>query len=109
MHVLKILSTKSHEIVSPWFNSFSAFSISCFSSIVKGAVSSSKNTFSKIFQSNDQIQRRRLCRPLEWVVRTYFIDFIPRSLHIFLARLSLISVCLGIDERLFWLGFHHHE
>jgi len=34
-------------------------------------------------------------------VRAYFIGFIPRSLHIFLARLLSISVCLGIDERLF--------
>jgi len=31
----------------------------------------------------------------------YFIGFMPRSLHIFLARLSSISECRGTDERLF--------
>ena len=39
--------------------------------------------------------------PMERFVRAYFIGFIPRSLHIFLARSSLISVCRGTDERLF--------
>ena len=42
-------------------------------------------------------------------VRAYFIGSIPRSLHIFLARVSLISVCRGTEERLFWLEFPHHE
>ena len=31
----------------------------------------------------------------------YFIGSIPRSLHIFLARSSLISECLGTDDLLF--------
>ena len=39
--------------------------------------------------------------PVEPLVRTYFIGSIPRSLHIFLARSSSISVCRGTDERLF--------
>ena len=39
----------------------------------------------------------------------YFIGGIPRSLQIFFARMSLISVCLGTEERLFNSGFHHHE
>lgn len=40
-------------------------------------------------------------RLLDLIAMAYFIGFIPRSLHIFLARLSLISVCLGTDDRLF--------
>jgi hypothetical protein len=47
--------------------------------------------------------------PVEPLVRAYFIGSIPRSLHIFLARSSSISVCRGTDERLFWLGFPHQE
>src|SRR4030042_5971846 len=47
--------------------------------------------------------------PVQPFVRAYFIGSIPRSLHIFVARLSLISVCRGTEERLFWLGFPHHE
>jgi hypothetical protein len=47
--------------------------------------------------------------PVEPFVRAYFIGSIPRSLHIFLARLSLISVCRGTEERLFWPGFPHQE
>jgi hypothetical protein len=42
----------------------------------------------------------------------YYEDFIgstPRSRHILLARKSLISVCLGIAERLLDKGFCHHE
>jgi len=47
------------------------------------------------------ISAAAISRPQKKVVRAYFIGFIPRSLHIFLARLLSISVCLGIDERLF--------
>jgi hypothetical protein len=39
----------------------------------------------------------------------YLIAGIPRSLQIFFARRSLISVCLGTEDRLFKSGFHHHE
>lgn len=48
-------------------------------------------------------------RQVDALVRAYFIASIPGSLHIFLARLSLISVCRGTEERLFWLGFPHQE
>ena len=33
----------------------------------------------------------------------------PRSLQILLARMFFISLCRGIDERLFCAGFIHHE
>ena len=39
------------------------------------------------------------------LVRISYTGGIPRSLHIFLARVSLISECLGIAERLFSSGF----
>ena len=39
----------------------------------------------------------------------YFIDGTPKSLHIFLASISLISVCLGIDERLLNSVLIHQE
>jgi hypothetical protein len=39
--------------------------------------------------------------PLQPIVRVYFTGSIPRSLQIFLARVSLISLCRGMDERLF--------
>ena len=34
---------------------------------------------------------------------------ISRSLQIFCASMSLTSVCLGTDERLFFVGLPHHE
>jgi hypothetical protein len=39
----------------------------------------------------------------------YLILAIPRSLQIFLARKFPISLCLGTEDLLFNLGFHHHE
>ena len=42
-----------------------------------------------------------VCHRLDCLVGAYFIGSIPKSLHIFLARLLSISVCRGIDERLF--------
>jgi len=39
----------------------------------------------------------------------YLILAIPRSLQIFLARKFPLSVCLGAEDLLFNLGFHHHE
>jgi len=39
----------------------------------------------------------------------YLFDGMPRSLQILLARKSLISVCLGTEDRLFKFRFHHHE
>jgi hypothetical protein len=43
------------------------------------------------------------------LVRFYLIFGTPRSLQIFLAKSSSISLCLGTAERLFWLGWCHHE
>jgi len=40
--------------------------------------------------------------------RNYFMGFTPRSLHIFFARWSSISLCLGIEERLPSSIFTHH-
>ena len=34
---------------------------------------------------------------------------IPKSLQIFLASSSLISLCLGTDDLLFKAGLYHHE
>ena len=42
-----------------------------------------------------------------WTI--YFISGIPRSLQILLARISLISVCLGIADLLFNWGLNHQE
>jgi hypothetical protein len=39
----------------------------------------------------------------------YFMGATPRSLHIFRAKLSLISECLGMEERLFKVGLCHQE
>lgn len=46
---------------------------------------------------------------LEPVVRDHFTRGMPRSLHIFRARSSSISLCLGTAERLFSLGLCHQE
>lgn len=43
------------------------------------------------------------------VVGRYFTGGIPRSLQIFLAKKSSISVCLGTAERLLSVGLRHHE
>ncbi len=59
--------------------------------------------------STAQNQTRLNLRLVEGCVMAHFICSIPRSLQIFRARLSSISECLGIEDRLFWLGFHHHE
>lgn len=47
--------------------------------------------------------------PVRAWVGCYFTGGTPRSLHIFLARRSSISVCLGTADRLFSAGFCHHE
>ncbi len=39
----------------------------------------------------------------------YLTDGIPRSLQIFFARTSLISLCLGTADRRFIVGFCHQE
>jgi hypothetical protein len=49
---------------------------------------------------NGEISRSMAIGWIDFVM-AYLSDFMPRSLHIFLARLSLISVCRGTDERLF--------
>src|SRR5207302_3893610 len=43
---------------------------------------------------------------------THFRSFglrMPRSLQIFSIRTSLISLCLGMEDRLFNVGLCHHE
>lgn len=39
----------------------------------------------------------------------YFMGGMPRSLQIFFAKKSLISLCLGIADLLFKAGLCHHE
>jgi len=41
--------------------------------------------------------------------KSYFIGEVPKSLQIFLARISVISECLGMAERLFKFGLYHQE
>jgi len=41
--------------------------------------------------------------------RRYFTKGIPKSLQIFRASRSRISVCRGTEDRLFCVGFNHHE
>ena len=43
------------------------------------------------------------------LVSGYLAGSTPRSLHIFFAKISLISECLGIADRLFRAGLCHHE
>lgn len=42
-----------------------------------------------------------------FLVARYFIGFTPRSLQMFLAKTSFISVCRGMAERLFNAGLCH--
>ena len=46
---------------------------------------------------------------VDGVVRCYFTEGTPRSLQIFRAKSSSISLCLGTEDRLFWLGLCHQE
>jgi len=54
-------------------------------------------------------QRNTRVGTLKRIVGIYFSGSMPRSRHIFLAKSSLISLCRGTDERLFWIGCHHQE
>ena len=60
-----------------------------------------------LFSENPEVPN--LSRHKQRLVSGYFTGSTPRSLHIFRAKMSLISECRGIADRLFCTGLCHHE